>query len=126
LVRPTSETMFTVTITDRNGCIYEASVLICVTDDPFSRFKAVNVITPNGDGINDALYFSGLELFEDNKLVIYNRWGNIVFEASGYQYRSDRLFDGTRNGERLPADTYYYILNIEGSTFKSALTILWD
>ena len=126
LVRPTSQTIFTVTITDRNGCVYEDAVEVCIIEDPLSRFKAVNIITPNGDGYNDELYFAGLEFFENNTLVIYNRWGNIVFEASGYQYRTDRLFDGTRNGERLPADTYYYILSIDGTVYKSSLTILWD
>lgn len=126
VVRPEVETLFTVTITDANGCVYEASVLVCVIEDPFSKFKAVSIITPNGDGFNDELYFDGLEFFSDSKLMIYNRWGNIVFEANGYQYRSDRLFDGTRNGERLPADTYYYVLTVEGNTYKSALTILWD
>lgn len=126
LVKPLEETVFTVTITDTNGCSYIESVKVCIIEDPFSRFKPVSIITPNGDGFNDELYFNGLELFPDNRLIIYNRWGNIVYEAKGYQTRTKNLFDGTRNGDRLPADTYYYILTFEGQTFKNSLTIVWE
>lgn len=121
-VQITQEVTFTVTITDINGCTYTDQISICVKED---SFQAVTIITPNGDGKNDVLYFNDLENYPDNQLRIFNRWGNLIFEAEGYQ-QNDKLFDGIRNGERLPADTYYYILTFDGQTYKSALTILWD
>lgn len=123
VINITEATVFTVTITDNNGCTYTASVDICVRTD---NFKATSVITPNGDGSNDVLLFNGLEQFPVNTLQIFNRWGNLIFEVSGYQSGNTPLFDGLRNGERLPADTYYYILSFDGQVVKSALTILWD
>ncbi|MBK6364798.1 MAG: gliding motility-associated C-terminal domain-containing protein [Saprospiraceae bacterium] len=114
-----------VTITDINGCKYIDSVLVTLIEDPLNSFLAVSIITPNGDGDNDVLEFIGLESFPDNSLRIYNRWGNVVFE--GFRYQSEgELFDGTRNGERLPPDTYYYVLTFEGKVYKSALTIIWN
>lgn len=123
VVNLNSETIFTVTITDSNGCTYTASVDICLRAD---NFKPTNVITPNGDGQNDALFFNGLEDFPVNTLQVFNRWGNLIFEVTGYQSGNTPLFDGLKNGERLPSDTYYYILSFDGQVVKSALTILWD
>ena len=38
------------------------------------------------------------------------------------RYQSDgERFDGTRNGEQLPPDTYYYVLKFDEYVFKSAL-----
>jgi len=122
VVRPDAETVFTVTITDVNGCQYEDDVKVCVKED---TFRPVSIITPNGDGKNDVLRFGGLADFPDNTLRIFNRWGNLVFEAEGYQVRGN-LFEGMRGGERLPADTYYYILTFDGKIVKSSLTIVWD
>jgi len=125
-IKITSETVFTVTVTDINGCTYDASVKVCVRE-PHSNsdFQLVNIITPNGDGKNDELYFGDLSEYPDNSLKIFNRWGNTIFEAKGYQHLG-KLFDGTRRGERLPADTYYYILTLGDQKYRSALTILWD
>ncbi|HMU05620.1 MAG TPA: gliding motility-associated C-terminal domain-containing protein, partial [Saprospiraceae bacterium] len=125
VVKPLVETVFTVTVTDRNGCEFSDEVTICILEDPLAFFKEVSIITPNGDGKNDALYFSGLEAFPDNSLKIFNRWGNLIFEQEGYQTFGN-LFEGLRNGDKLPADTYYYILTFEGKVVKSSLTILWN
>lgn len=121
-VKPTVETIFTATITDKNGCEFSDEVKICVKED---TFKPISIITPNGDGKNDELIFGGLEDFPQNTLKIFNRWGNLIFEAEGYQVRGE-LFNGLRNGEKLPADTYYYVLTYDNQVIKSALTILWE
>ena len=69
--------------------------------------------TPDGDGINDFLVIVGINYFPENTLVIYNRWGNIVFEVKEYQ----NDWAGTNNGklviggDELPTGTYYYVLD---------------
>ena len=76
-----------------------------------------SVITPNNDGINDALVIPCLleaNAFQKAQLLIINRWGDEV-------YRSPRPYlnnwAGTYNGEDLPVGTYFYILDLgEGST----------
>lgn len=73
------------------------------------------VITPNFDGKNDLFVINYLELvYPDCKVIIFNRWGSIVFESIGYR----DPWDGTYNGEILPMGTYFYKieLNDDAST----------
>ena len=70
------------------------------------------LITPNGDGVNDALVFpclingDGLNLGE---LTVFNQWGNEVYHSAGYQ----NGWKGDYNGEDLPAGTYFYLLKAD-------------
>ena len=122
-VSPTEETVYFVDITDANGCIFRDSVTICILDDPLEFFELISIITPNGDGDNDVLIFTGLESFPENSITIYNRWGYPVFEQKGYQLGGE-LWNGENGGDILPADTYYYVLNFNGETYKSPITIM--
>ncbi|MET1259864.1 gliding motility-associated C-terminal domain-containing protein [Flagellimonas sp. DF-77] len=74
-----------------------------------------NEFSPNGDGVNETFVIDCISRYPNNTLKIYNRWGNLVFEANGY----NNEFDGRSNGraviskeEFLPVGTYYYILDL--------------
>lgn len=84
--------------------------------------EVFNAVSPNGDGGNDVFYIRGLECYSDNTVEIYNRWGVLVFERSGYN-NSDRAFKGVSEGrvtvnksEELPVGTYFYILKYKDKT----------
>jgi gliding motility-associated-like protein len=87
-----------------------------------------NGITPNGDGVNDELVFNQLlnnpEDYPDNEIIIFNRWGDVVFKAK--PYLND--WRGTnQGGEDLPHGTYYYILRLDianGDIIRGDVTIL--
>jgi gliding motility-associated-like protein len=67
-----------------------------------------NVITPNGDGFNDALEIknNGVDNYE---MIIYNRWGLIIFEDNS----GDIYWDGkTVAGAEAAAGTYFYVLTV--------------
>jgi gliding motility-associated-like protein len=73
-----------------------------------------NTITPNGDGINDYLIIPCLDIesYPQNNLVIYNQWGDKVYEASPYNNAPDRAWKGELRGESgkpLPDAAYYYL-----------------
>jgi len=125
VVAPEITTIYTVEIIDANGCTFTDDVEICVLEDPLSLFQAVSIITPNDDGKNDALRFPGLDNFPENKLVIFNRWGNLIYEQENYQ-QGDDLWNATRRGERLPPDTYFYVLTFGENTIKSSITVVYD
>jgi gliding motility-associated-like protein/uncharacterized repeat protein (TIGR01451 family) len=75
--------------------------------------------SPNGDAVNDLFVIRGISYFPNNSIVIFNRWGNIVFEANPYQNTWDgRSSRGlTVGGDVLPTGTYFYLLNLgDGSS----------
>jgi gliding motility-associated-like protein len=69
-------------------------------------------VSPNGDGINDFLVIEGIFNFPDNKLIIMNKNGTIVFESKGYD-NTTRVFDGHSNktGAMQTPGTYFYSLD---------------
>ncbi|MCO5726070.1 gliding motility-associated C-terminal domain-containing protein, partial [Robiginitalea marina] len=69
-----------------------------------------NQFSPNGDGINDFLVVRDIATFPTNSIQIFNRYGQLVFEASNLT--NDQVWDGNFKGERAPEGTYYYLLNL--------------
>jgi gliding motility-associated-like protein len=67
--------------------------------------------SPNNDGVNDVWNARGLDRFPNHTLVIFNRWGNKVFEAAPYKsdWGGENVF-GLSIGNELPDGTYYYII----------------
>ena len=90
----------TLIVTGSTGCKDTISGIYVVD----ALLVAPNIITPNNDGVNEALYFKGLEYFPNNHIYIYNRWGILLFETSNYQ--------NNWNGNGQPDGTYYYILDV--------------
>lgn len=87
-----------------------------------------NTITPNGDGLNETFVFDVIdlspELYPEPELIVFNRWGDIVFQAR--PYRND--WGGTnQNGKALPQGTYYYVMRLNlnnGAILRGDVTIL--
>jgi gliding motility-associated-like protein len=83
-----------------------------------------NAFTPNGDTKNDLFYIKNLENYPNAELMVFSRWGDILYRAS--DYRND--WNGQNsNGEPLPEGTYYYILRLnvaDGKILKGDITIL--
>ena len=68
-----------------------------------------NAVSPNEDGYNDFFHIAGILDFPDSKLMIYNRWGNLVYETMGYQNNWGGEWKGNKE---VPDGTYYYILEL--------------
>jgi len=107
---------YTAFLTSQYGCISDTSniyaSILYIYD--FDDFDFPNVITPNGDGLNDVLdlqtYFKTCENFT---LYILNRWGNVVFE----QTLNSTPFSGvTQEGQELEEGIYFYKLVVSDST----------
>lgn len=69
-------------------------------------YRIPNVFTPNGDGKNATFHIQFLENFPDTRLIVRNRWGNVVYENQNYDQANNW------DGDDLPAGTYYYELSI--------------
>jgi gliding motility-associated-like protein len=72
--------------------------------------EVYNGLTPNGDGLHDVFTIRNIELYPDNNLKIYNRWGTKVYETDGYGING-KFFRGYKTGGgSLPSGVYYYLL----------------
>ena len=90
----------------------------------FTQYVDLNpasVFTPNGDGINDVFRIEGnFNLTGCVNLLIYNRWGTLVFSSSdNYATWDGRTFAG----EEVPGGVYFYVLEINGMIFKKSVTL---
>ena len=82
-----------------------------------------NTFSPNGDGINDCFYFTKDEIDPDcYKLLIYNRWGERVFQTNDplncWKGRVDNI------GSDLNEGVYYYILYLKTLTLTGFIELL--
>lgn len=71
-------------------------------------------VSPNTDGFNDNFVIENLEYFPENELVIFNRWGDVVYEASPYLNDWSGQVNGAMilAGEEVSDGTYFYVLKL--------------
>jgi len=118
-VMPMETTNYMVTIRDENGCEGTGMVTVNV-ENPVCAPPNIffpNAFSPNGDGVNDVLRLRGNGV-RTAFWQVYNRWGELVFEADSI----DDTWDGTFEGDLVDPDVYGYILRVEcfnGDVYES-------
>lgn len=93
---------------------------VTITRDPNLSYP--NTFTPNGDGLNDQFVVYG-QFINDFRLSIFNRWGELIFTTDDIS----QGWDGTRNGEPMPEDTYAFradLIDNLGRTFNETGGVL--
>jgi gliding motility-associated-like protein len=99
--------IYSLTITDQNGCPAFKSIVLT---EPF-KLEMPSGFSPNADNSNDFFVVRGIEAYPENELLIFNRWGNLVYQKSNYE--NEWKGDNT-SGEELPESTYFAILKVYG------------
>jgi len=108
---PDSTTLFIVTVT-KGACVSSDSVTVFPIRTPNCIIHIYNGITPNGDNDNNTWHIDGILAFPDNRVLIFNRWGSNVWNATRYNNK-DVVWKGhDSSGQELPAGTYYYIVEL--------------
>jgi len=115
-------TLYYVEVSDEYGCKNSDTITIEIYN-----VKVPPVITPNADGFNDRFEpgeeWSGIN---NHKMLVYNRWGEKVWESSDFPGG----WDGKRNGKYVAEGTYFWILEVYygpknlKKVYKGSLTIL--
>lgn len=120
-------------IANKQGSIVNKAYISSDTDDPnlsnnkaqhektILGLKIPNVFTPDGDGKNDTFDIPNLLNYPDNDIIIFNRWGNSIYEK--HNYKNDW------NGQGLNEGTYFYILRVrygngQQDTYNGYVTLL--
>lgn len=131
-VSPPITTTFTLSATNRFGCVQNDMLTVNVEVDRERQVFAPNAFTPNNDGQNDFFkLFGGIAVDRIEELNIFNRWGNLVYEGKSLSKGDDLKegWNGSYNGQRLPADVYAWVadvLYLDGviKTFSGSVTLI--
>lgn len=111
---PDSAITYVVLVTDAKGCKNKDTVAVIVATNDTCGIHIYNVITPNGDGDNDVFFIDGINLFPENFVEIFNRWGSSVWHGKNYDNRKVVWRGQNEAGQPLPAGTYYYVIDVKG------------
>jgi len=88
------------------GALASYSNDACV--DFANKILLYNIITPNGDGLNDVFFVDNVALYPGNTLTIFNRWGKEVYSTRDYR--------NTWGGEKTGPGTHYYLFKLANGT----------
>ena len=98
--------IYRVFLTDSKNCSFSTYFEVPIVYE--NCVGLTNAFTPNGDGFNDTWIIEGIELFPEAEIRIYDRYGNMV----DFYTPNDAPWDGYNDGELLPVDTYYYVIEL--------------
>jgi gliding motility-associated-like protein len=121
--------LFRVIVTDSAGCSRRRDIKVIV--DPTTGVYVPTAFSPNGDGRNDYFtLFAKTRIKTINRLQIFNRWGNKVFETVNILPNEEQSgWDGMMNGKILEPDVFIYwaeVVYINGLTYvvKGDVTLM--
>ncbi len=109
---PITTTTYIADVINNGGCKASDSITIIVLCNNNNLFIP-NTFSPNGDGVNDVFYVRGKGLSRVQSILIFNRWGQVVFEKKDFAANDPSAgWDGTINGKPGPVDVYVYTVEV--------------
>jgi len=112
--------VFELTVTDNGDATGKDQVTINVLPSLLSLAQIPRYFTPNNDGVNDVWEWPRIELYQNSELKVFNRFGDVVYEAKSY--KND--WNGMRDGKPLQPDAYYYVIKLSNTDLKGAVRIV--
>ena len=116
IIEDLSPQLYTLNVTDNNGCELTDQLEVPVLIDSC----LYNAFSPNGDQINDTWNINNSFLYNDTRVVVYNRWGAKVFDSEGYQL----AWNGKNSqGNYVKEGVYFYSIILKNGHEKLRGTI---
>lgn len=106
------------TFIDTNGCKLDSSFTVTVPDFA-TKYVVPNVFTPNEDGINDSFKIEAKNLCFPIQLIIYNRWGQLI-----YNKPLPNSWDGKYRNLLCNEGVYYFVLKGDDFIQSGSFTLL--
>ena len=117
------ELQVTLTATDTSGNSASATAIVTLTGTDTNgnqipdgcetvELDIPSGFSPNADNVNDTWVIENITSFPNNKVTVFNRWGEKVFEQSNYQNNWNAISNQTTTSKRLPAGSYLYIVEL--------------
>lgn len=111
-VLPLFSTYFYISMINSEGCVVMDSVYIRVDKD--YQIYSPNIISIDGNGINDVFYLSGNSKSANGlRLRIYDRWGNLVYDHGVFNLNDPEYgWDGIFLGQEVVDGVYTWTADI--------------
>jgi gliding motility-associated-like protein len=106
------------TITDTANNV-SVTVQVPIEITPKVQDIWVKGFSPNGDGNNDTYYIPAADVYQNNKVRIFNRWGDEVWFTNDPYNNTGNAWGGTNTqGDVMPDGTYYFVFDYNDGTGK--------
>ncbi|MEP2280219.1 T9SS type B sorting domain-containing protein [Maribacter sp.] len=103
--------LYTIYVRDNTDC--------GVVTEEFYHLVIQKFFTPNGDTINDLFQPDGLAIFNTVTISIFDRYGKLLKFGNA----NSTSWDGTFQGERMPEDDYWYLIEADSEQFKGHFSL---
>ncbi|MES2130702.1 MAG: gliding motility-associated C-terminal domain-containing protein [Bacteroidota bacterium] len=99
-----------------NDTVIINDIIVSGSSEP-CQITVYNGVSPNGDGMNDFFYIENIGAFTENKVEIFNRWGQKLSEIKHYD-NTTNFWKGTigAGNELAPSGTYFYVIDLGNGT----------
>lgn len=116
-----SEGTYILEVSDFNNCTASDTAFVLTSTD---CLQIPTGITPNGDGVNDVWRLRKIEDYPESMVQIFDDQGALLYSVNSYD--NENAWDGTFNGNPLPAGIYYYFVQLspDDSPMTGALSII--
>jgi gliding motility-associated-like protein len=95
-------------------CMLTKSFTIGAASEDACKIVFFKAFSPNGDGKNDGWFIENIQRpeFSDNRVEVFNRWGQRIWEGQGYDNETVMWMGKTQGGGTLPDGTYFFVARI--------------
>jgi gliding motility-associated-like protein len=95
---------------ERRDTITRGPIEVPSTAEP-CRLVVFSGVTPNRDGQNDVWEIENISEFPNNRVTIYNRWGNELYDVKGYDNKT-KFWPSEEMLNKLVSSTYFYVIDL--------------
>ena len=116
-VNPLADTSYILTVVSNSGC---GNDMDTVKVKVFKGIFVPTAFTPNNDGLNDTWRIPGLGIYKDHEVIVFNRYGQVIFTT-----KNALPWDGRLKGQPQPTGAYPYLVKIkEGNILLKGLVMI--